>query len=364
MPPRENWTSDRTNVLKKLVKMRLYTTERIKTWLENEKDLNEKAPYEVTITTYDAEGQEHKIVAKGPNKRVVFCSYHQVVGHGYGEPRVLWNEPEQFADPGFEGMLVRVTDALPTPIPAECCDVASRLELMDVYIKKWEETEFCKDLMAHVETWAHIMTDVKNMVCFGLGTLQLDPDKPFGNHADQNLLQHHAAVKIRDMIAQKQNKKPEEIPIFAQDPCYCEKCKWLLKNKFGKPGIEIVKSNSGYLKVDGNTFVVSVCPTAPVRQIIGDITFDKGGPAGMLCNIMQGEGHQAAETVVDFESEPLYLGFFMSTTKKGLHREWVNKPDEDDPTEGKSDANQTVEIGNKIVPGCVFGPIACYGKPK
>lgn len=342
--------------------------ERIKTWLENEKDLNEKEPYKVIITTYDAQGQEHKIAAQGPNKRIVFCSYHQVVGHGHGEPQVLWNDPKQFADPGFEGMLVRVTDALPTPIPTECCHVASRLRVMDVHIKVWEETEIYKDLMEHVETWAHIMPDVKNVVCFGLGRLQIDPDK-FGNHADQNLLQHHAAV-IRDMIAQKKKKKPEEIPIFAQDPCYCEICKWLLKNKFGEEsddgryGIEVVESNSGYLKVDGNTFVVSICPTAPVRQIIGDITFNTGGPAGMLCDIIQGQGHQAADTVVDSDSELLYLGFYMSTTKKGMLKEWVIKPAKDDSTEGKSDVDQRVEIGRLSIPACVFGPIGCYFKPK
>jgi hypothetical protein len=378
MPPGDlgSWGSDQTKDLKKLVKNRFFTREHIKTWLENEKDLNEREPYEVTITTYDAKGQEHKIVAKGPNKSVTFCSYHRVVGYGHGVRQELWYEPVQYADPGFEAMLVRVTDAVPTPIPAECCHNASRLENMDMSIKDWEKTKVYKTLVDYVGKRAGIMTDVKNMVCFGLGRLRYDPHNEFGHHADKCLLQHYAAVKIRDIIAEKQNKKPEEIPIFAQDPAYCENCKWLLKNKFGeksddgKYGIEVVESNSGYLKVDGNTFVMSICPYAPIRQIIGDITLGTGGPAGMLCNIIQADGNEAPGTIVDAESEPLYLGLQMSAKKKGLHKEWMLDPDSGDSAEEESDAvvkcdqDQKVNSGDESVGGCVLGQCAFYGNPR
>ncbi|KAF2022712.1 hypothetical protein EK21DRAFT_119465 [Setomelanomma holmii] len=320
MPPAEEWTSAETKA--------------------NENDLN-TAPYETTVITFDAKGQKHEIQAKGPGKRIVFCSYHQVVGYGHGESQELNKpgNPVQYADPGYESMLVRVAGAWPIPRPAECCLVPEYFNELQENVEEWKKSEAYVDLTAHVQRRAHKMTEVKNV----------------------NLLQYYAAMHICDMFAKEQKKPKNEIPIYVQDPEYCAECKRRLVEELD---FKVLGSNAGYLYVDGNTFVVSSSPGAPVRQIIGDLTLDTKGPAGMLCNIVQGDGHGDAFNMIDADSEPLYLWFYMST-QDGMQKEWSRNPNPNDFDEGESDWKQEVRFGNVTnMFRSVFDEIGLYCKPK
>jgi hypothetical protein len=70
----------------------------------------------------------------------------------------------------------------------------------------------------------------------------------------------------------------DDIKIYAQDPAYCENCKFVLKNL----GIEVVDDPKGLLLLDKYTFVISFAPDMPIWQLAVDILYDEGGPAGLL----------------------------------------------------------------------------------
>lgn len=89
-------------------------------------------------------------------------------------------------------------------------------------------------------------------------------------------MQHLAACTIREILSAKQGNQP--IKIIAQDPIYCENC----KQKIQDLDIEVVDDPEGFLRLTKNTFVLSIGPNVPVNQLVTDILYDAGGPAGML----------------------------------------------------------------------------------
>ncbi|KAF2246230.1 hypothetical protein BU26DRAFT_521683 [Trematosphaeria pertusa] len=110
---------------------------------------------------------------------------------------------------------------------------------------------------------------IDKIVCIGMGALK---------RVDW-FLQHVSVSRIRKILADKQGKAITAIPIYAQDPYYCRKCKAILREM----DFEIVEDPDGFMKIDNNTFVISIHPSVPVRQIAVWRTRE-GGPAGMLCN--------------------------------------------------------------------------------
>lgn len=238
------------------------------------------------MRTYDGDGKAVQIAAKGPNKIFHFCSYHQAVHKGEAQP---------VADSAFANMLVRVTSASDALTPDECCNnppAGVREEERHKYCHSgtrqleytkmtshWKNTQHYKDLMGFLEQRTDRMTEVKSVACFGLGRLGANSDRS-PDHLIANYLQHIAALDIRNLFARKQKVPKSNIPIYTQDPAYCSEC---VKTLEAELGFEVLPSNTGFLKVDGNTFVMTIHPGAPIRQIIGDITADEGGPAGLFC---------------------------------------------------------------------------------
>jgi hypothetical protein len=349
-PPIPALKKDQREALGKLLGMRLYSKENIAKWVECDKKLRDSSD-EVIVETYDSKGQMHAIRARGPNKQLRYCSYHQAV-----HPE----EEQPASDENFKGMLVRVTDYKPPSEPTKCCGDggAHEKQAYDGYEHYWMQSEFYNRFMTHVSHYARSATEVKSVVCFGLGRLRVDADDYAGQHAATSFLQHAAAVHIRDVFAKLQKQPRESIPIYAQDPAYCSNCKAHLKTRWN---MEIMDFNSGFLKVDANTFVVSLFPAAPVRQIVGDITCfgDVLGPAGMLTQPTGGDGIEAANRVVDMPS-PRFYEFVLKAIKNGLRLDMVPEPT--DSIDEENDANNMV-YQSETVPstfGMVFVSIGMY----
>jgi hypothetical protein len=342
--------------LEKLFAMRLYSKENIAKWVECDKKLRDSSE-EVNVDTYDSTGQMHTIKARGPGKQLRYCSYHQVA-----HPE----EEQPASDEAFKGMLVRVTDYKPPMEPVECCDVQKSIVRYDGFERNWMQTKFYSRFMGYVHTYILKMSDVKSVVCFGLGKLMVDEDtySPDGYHAATTFLQHAATVHIRDMIALAQKKPRASIPIYAQDPAYCSHCKMSLKNRWD---IEVMDFNSGFLKADQDTFVVSTCPAAPVRQVVGDLTYHSGmlGPAGMLTEPTHSSGVEAANRVVDVPS-PRFHEFVLAATKNELKKHLVSPSENPESSDEESDENNMVywDETRVSVPGAVFGSLGMYFSKK
>ncbi|CAO2657727.1 Nn.00g038530.m01.CDS01 [Neocucurbitaria sp. VM-36] len=116
---------------------------------------------------------------------------------------------------------------------------------------------------------------VDKILCFGLGALDWRRPKHF--------VQHLAAATVRDTLHSIREKGgiAAKIPIIAQDPAYCSNCTQVLKRELD---IHVVVGNEGFKAVTKNSFIITVAPSAPVCQIIADLTLQDGGPAAMLCD--------------------------------------------------------------------------------
>lgn len=132
------------------------------------------------------------------------------------------------------------------------------------------------------------LKNVENVLCFGLGALDWRHPRSF--------VQHLAAATIRDTLNSIQQRGPSEgIQVIAQDPAYCSNCTNILKSELS---IEAVTSLKGFKEVTRNSFIITVAPSAPVCQIIADLTLNDGGPAAMLCDRF-GDDYLAQERTRD-----------------------------------------------------------------
>ncbi|KAF1921270.1 hypothetical protein BDU57DRAFT_592139 [Ampelomyces quisqualis] len=344
-------TKVEVDVLKETFKKQLFKKEYIAYGIECEKKLNQP-PYETVIKTFDGYGNEHNIPAKGPGKILRHVSYHQAVHSAQEQPA---------SDQGFEGMLSRVTDAPPPTPPNNCCLYNGRKEEYEKLTENWLQSSFYQPFIDRVEEKVRRMTEVKSVACFGLGRLMKDMDLP-GSHIITNYLQHIVALKIRNLIEKVQKGKvTENIPIYTQDPAYCTNCKSILEKELG---FQVMESNSGYLKVDANSFVITCAPAAPVRQIIGDLTKDSIGPAGMLCQPIDGDGVETAENIVDMPS-PSIEQFALHAHKNDMKIVFRNDHSSDSSDE-EGDMRNTVFYDEKYpsVIGSIFTDFALYFKKK
>jgi hypothetical protein len=128
--------------------------------------------------------------------------------------------------------------------------------------------------------WKHgdKLKRVDKIVCFGLGSLSTRKPKYF--------VQHLAAVTLREEIELIRKKDDEcskhpAVQIIAQDPAYCSNCKDILKSLLN---IEAVDTFEGHDSLTRTTTTMSVSPSAPVCQMIADLTVDFGGPLAMICD--------------------------------------------------------------------------------
>jgi hypothetical protein len=181
------------------------------------------------------------------------------------------------------------------------CFAESELSALASQMKaEWEASALHHQLIAFLEK--HITPAAKRIdkiICFGLGCFRIKADLRW---LRRSYTQHLAAVTIRDVLARKQGGVAPLM--YAQDPGYCDDGIAYLKRHLD---IQVLKDPEGFRVLDSNTFVVTVSPNVPVRQIVVDLTHDAGGPAGILCDAIRNDGLDESITVTtDPESPALW----------------------------------------------------------
>jgi hypothetical protein len=129
----------------------------------------------------------------------------------------------------------------------------------------WKKSKACKNLEQQLMTVSS--PNISRIVGFGLGSLQW-----LGDRAGARSHTQIAALKTMAGILKKSS--PHEIQCYVQDPMYCNVSKEFLQSI----GIVVLDDPKGFLEVDENTLVFSVCPNVPVKQIVADLQW----PAAMI----------------------------------------------------------------------------------
>lgn len=121
---------------------------------------------------------------------------------------------------------------------------------------------------------------VDQIICFGLGTLNIGKARSF--------IQHKAAATVAKALNELRQDHGIETPvtILAQDAAYCSECSETLKKNFN---MRTTTGLDGFFYIDRNTFVITFAPTGPICPIIADLTCEFGGPAAMLCDKIESD---------------------------------------------------------------------------
>ncbi|RYP51566.1 hypothetical protein DL769_010792 [Monosporascus sp. CRB-8-3] len=123
------------------------------------------------------------------------------------------------------------------------------------------------------------LSSITKIICFGLRDFHQD----LLSTVKRSLLHHAAALTVARQLRDKTKK---HIPLFTQDPPYCDGSKEVLKN----PGFQVyeraARFTRGFIDIDKNTLVMSIFSTAPVREIIVDFNFR---PTILICDGLAGE---------------------------------------------------------------------------
>jgi hypothetical protein len=123
-------------------------------------------------------------------------------------------------------------------------------------------------------------SSIDNIVCFGLGPLcGID-----GHETTRSLTQRAAAMTMAEELSRLRSSS---ISCYAQDPAYTDIDKQVLRSI----GIMPINDPKGFLRVDRNTFVFSVSPNVPVKQIVSDSQW----PQAMLWDTVQPERDEKIE---------------------------------------------------------------------
>ncbi|KAK5673663.1 hypothetical protein LTS12_029813 [Elasticomyces elasticus] len=133
--------------------------------------------------------------------------------------------------------------------------------------KIWEESKTRQFLVEQLERFTPgQIAGVKKIFGFALGDVSMlkasyegDVQRPFAQHA---------TLKTIAKFLEEHNGG-REVPCYSQDPA--------LTDGYGAEfiksiGITPLDDPNGFLEVDESTFVVSIAPNIPVRQVIADIT--------------------------------------------------------------------------------------------
>jgi hypothetical protein len=170
------------------------------------------------------------------------------------------------------------------PIKEESEPVAPDFDLRAAeWRAEWQASEFCRRLSTFFAEHARGATQyIDQIVCFGLGC-PVSVVHP--RTLRRSYVQHLAAGTIRDVIAQQQDgHRPK---VFAQDPAYTAVDSSYLSDHFN---ITEIADPEGMRTLTGSSFVMTVAPNIPVRQVALDITYGDGGPVGFFCNAIDSNG--------------------------------------------------------------------------
>ena len=155
-------------------------------------------------------------------------------------------------------------------------------EAFEEYRQEWlaSRTRGCLlDYIGDVLTPEQIC-GITKIVAIGLGALT-NPKRSANPLSDIRALVQHAAVRnIADLL--KRHNGGREVECYAQDP---ENDQDVIVHFLRTIGITPLSDPKALLEIDENTFVVSVSPNIPVRQIVCDIA----RPRVMIWNIVKKE---------------------------------------------------------------------------
>ncbi|CAO2658218.1 Nn.00g059410.m01.CDS01 [Neocucurbitaria sp. VM-36] len=306
-------------------------------------EMNGTEPFQTTIRTCDPQGNERWIVVNGGNKMWVLPSYHQ-----WAMPRTYW--PKLACDPGFEDMLHRVIDfpTLATDMqPGLCCKLENDREFFETMRQQWKRSPLYVNLVARLIENAGRMPWVNNIICFGLGPFQLT--EGVEDHIARPWLQFAAALEIRDVLEAKHPpglRGTRRIHITVQDPSYCPNCKSIM---YDYEDVCIATTPTAFSFIDGHSFIISKYPSVAVRQIVGDMTYWTGGPAGMLCDPIVDDGlsdigQSIGQCQTADPSSPKLLDFARNRSNAYTF----------------NDTNYVLEFNGNVVAGTVFDQVDLY----
>ncbi|KAH7356208.1 hypothetical protein BKA66DRAFT_553130 [Pyrenochaeta sp. MPI-SDFR-AT-0127] len=280
--------------------------------------------------TSDFLGTDYMGKAHGPRMRIDLAGYHQFA------------MPDLFSDPlwqpSFKLSLIKAAYYDGPPPRKQCCDIATYKQNFQKIMEAWRESEFCQYLRSYIEKGSAGTVPVTAIFCFDLGGLGM-VNEP-GYHESRGLLRHVAAMEIRDTL--QRIYQGTEIPIFAQDHKYCTCCVETLRSY----DIEVLSSPAAFLRVDGNSFIISRSPETPVRQITADLTDTWNGPAGMLCDkiIDNGLCDLPLEKLRDASSPRLFQYKILNARH----------------TRTLDDSEATLVVEGAVYPAAVFGEVGLY----
>lgn len=164
--------------------------------------------------------------------------------------------------------LLPAIDEVGTPIEKPITSFQELQAILEAGAREWEQSNDCQRLRNALERIpSSTLNGISKIVAFACSTIAYD-DSPCQK---PSIAQHAMVLTIRDFL---QRKNGSQIRCFAQDPAYTEIDKAVLQCI----GITVLDDPRAFLEVDEASFIVSVGPDVPIRQIVLDIA----RPAAMI----------------------------------------------------------------------------------
>lgn len=134
--------------------------------------------------------------------------------------------------------------------------------------KTWEESKTCQSLVEQLERFTPSqIKGIKKIFGFALGNVDKTEETRHKGYVQRPIAQHASLKTIARFLEERNGG--HRVPCYSQDP--------VLRDGRGAEfiesiGITALDDPKGFIEVDEDTFVVSVAPNIPVRQVIADTT--------------------------------------------------------------------------------------------
>ncbi|KAF1955252.1 hypothetical protein CC80DRAFT_505609 [Byssothecium circinans] len=203
-------------------------------------------------------------------------------------------------------------------------------------VEQWNACSVKADLVDMLLKCAVKMPRVEKIVCIGLGSFArrygscyCAQSKVKINIIQQHLLAITIAETLEEYYIQQGTAREdlEQIPIILQDPGYIDMDKTLLTEL--SPRFSVVEDPEGFLAIDETSFVIHIACSAPVAEVLADLTAagDCGkGPAGILGDEMVTAKPAQWATGIDFET-PRVLEFLKGYEMRDFDDVTISKED-------------------------------------
>lgn len=241
------------------------------------KDMSQSKEGRGTVTLLDIYGNQvetsvtmNKSDDHSVTKRVWMYESLQRLGHLYGQNKANSLRPYTF---GWRYIDDEEIDCFePSVIEAKA----------PAWEQEWQDSKLCSRLTDFLNQHASSTIEhVDKIICFGLGCFATKQERA----GKRDYFQHLAARTIRDIFAQRQGGPAPDV--YVQEPIYCTAGIDYIESHFG---FKVVNDPEGFKALDGHTFVLTVSPNVPVRQVTMGMTHKSQGPAGFLCNAIDSDG--------------------------------------------------------------------------